>query len=78
MSIAFAERAVQGLEALGLSVARAQLDGVAQRAAAEGWSDTHFLGYLLDGELAERHRKRVALNLQFAKFPSLKRLEAFD
>src|SRR5262249_12811497 len=56
----------------------AAVDGAAQRAAAEGWSYTHFLGYLLDGELAERHRKRVELNLQFARFPVVKRLDQFD
>jgi DNA replication protein DnaC len=36
------------------------------------------LGFLLDGELAERHHRSVALNLKFAKFPTLKRLEDFD
>jgi len=78
MSIPYEERAAEGLEALRLDVARAHLDSAAQRAAAEGWSYTHFLGYLLDGELAERHRQRVKLNLQFAKFPYLKRLDTFD
>jgi DNA replication protein DnaC len=78
MSLPYEQRAAEGLETLGLSVARAQLDGTAQRAAAEGWSYTHFLGYLLDGELVERHRKRVELNLHFAKFPCRKRLEDFD
>jgi DNA replication protein DnaC len=78
MSVPYEERAAQGLEELRLGVARAHLDGAAQRAAAEGWSYTHFLGYLLDGELAERHRQRVKLNLQFAKFPYLKRLDTFD
>src|SRR5262249_7081072 len=61
-----------------LTVARAHLDSTAQRAAAEGWTYTHFLGYLLDGELTQRHRKRVELNLHFAKFPALKRLDQFD
>ena len=78
MSVAFEARAAEGLEELGLAVARGHLDGVAQRAAAEGWSYTHFLGYLLDGELRERHRKRVELNLNFARFPAVKRLEDFD
>jgi DNA replication protein DnaC len=54
------------------------LDTVAQQSAAENWSYTHFLGRLLDGELIERHRKRVELNLTFAKFPARKRLEDFD
>lgn len=78
MSTPYEQRAVDGLEAFGLGVARAHLDAAAQRAAAEGWSYTHFLGYLLDGELRERHRKRAELNLQFAKFPVLKRLDQFD
>jgi DNA replication protein DnaC len=38
----------------------------------------HFLGFLLDGELRERNRKRIELNLQFAKFPFIKRLADFD
>ena len=33
---------------------------------------------MLDGELQERYRKRVELNLQFAKFPFIKRLSDFD
>jgi DNA replication protein DnaC len=78
MSTVFESRAAEGLERLGLSVAQAHLDAAAQRAAAEGWTYTHFLGYLLDGELTERHRKRVELNLQFAKFPAPKRLDQFD
>ena len=78
MSVSYEERAAEGLERLGLGVAHGHLDGVAQRAVAEGWSYTHFLGYLLDGELEERHRKCVALNLKFARFPVLKRLADFD
>ena len=54
MSVALESRASEGLEALGLSVALEHLDAAAQRAAAEGWSYTHFLGYLLDGELSWR------------------------
>jgi DNA replication protein DnaC len=78
VSTTFENRAVEGLEHLGLTVAHAHLDAVAQRAAAEGWTYTHFLGYLLDGELAERHRRRVELNMQFAKFPAVKRIDQFD
>ena len=70
--------AIDGLAQLGLSVAADQLDSTAQQAAAEGWSYTHFLGYLLGNELEERRRKRVELNLQFAKFPYLKSLDDFD
>jgi DNA replication protein DnaC len=74
----FEAKAQSGLEHLGLSVARDRLDQAAQRAAAEQWSYSHFLGYLLDGELAERHQRTVALNLQFARFPMVKRLADFD
>ena len=66
------------LEQLGLDVAREHLDTACQQAAAGDWSYSHFAGYLLEGELQERHRKTVALNMQFARFPYLKRLEEFD
>jgi len=78
MSINYEQKAKDGLEELGLSVAHDRLDSAAQRAAAESWSYSHFLGYLLDGELTQRHRKRVELNLQFARFPYIKKLEDFD
>jgi DNA replication protein DnaC len=78
MSPAYEAKATAALEQLGLTTALAHLDTVCQRAAAEDWSFSHFLGYLLEGELAERHRKTVALNLQFAKLPYLKRLSEFD
>ena len=78
MSLACEAKAEAGLEELGLATAREHLDSVSQRAAAEGWSYSHFLGYLLEGELAERHRRTVALNLQFARFPVVKRLADFD
>lgn len=78
MSIPYEQEAGAALERLGLTTALEQLDTTAQQAAAGAWSYTHFLGYLLDGELQERHRKTVALNLQFARFPAVKRLEDFD
>src|SRR5207237_9664255 len=78
VSIPYEAKASEALEQLGLATALSHLDSVSQRAAAEGWSYSHFLGYLLDGELAERHRKTVALNLQFSRLPYLKRLEEFD
>ncbi|WP_261360329.1 hypothetical protein [Gemmata massiliana] len=40
----------------------------------EGWTYTHFLGYLLDGS-GPSGTARGELNLQFAKFPVLKRLD---
>jgi DNA replication protein DnaC len=78
MSTTYEEKASRGLEQLGMKVALSHLDQASQRAAAEGWSYSHFLGYLLEGELNERHRRTVELNIQFARFPYLKRLEEFD
>ena len=78
MSLAYEQKAGAGLEQLGLSVACQQLDQASQQAAAAGWSYSHFLGYLLEAELTERHRRTVELNLQFARFPYLKRLAEFD
>jgi DNA replication protein DnaC len=74
----FETKALEALEKLNLTTALAQLDTAAQTAAAENWSYTHFLGFLLDGELTERHRRTVEMSLQFARFPVLKRLADFD
>ena len=78
MSLAYEAKASGALEQLGLTTALAQLDQVSQQAAAESWSYSHFLGYLLEGELQERHRKTVALSLLFSRFPYLERLSEFD
>jgi hypothetical protein len=59
MSMVFEEKAVESLAALGLKTARDHLDQAAQQAAAGDWSYTHFLGYLLDGELDERRRRSI-------------------
>jgi DNA replication protein DnaC len=74
----FEPKAATALHSLGLGTAHARLDQIAQQAAAGQWSYSHFLGRLLDDELAERHRRTVALNLQFARFPAQKRLADFD
>ena len=78
MSRLYEEKALSALEELQLMVARERLDATCQQAAAEQWSYSHFLGYLLDGELLERKRRTVELNLQFARFPAPKRLADFD
>jgi DNA replication protein DnaC len=77
-ALVFEARATTGLDQLGLKVARQHLDQVAQQAAGEQWSYTHFLGYLLDGEMEGRRRRSIELSLQFAKFPYRKRLDEFD
>jgi DNA replication protein DnaC len=74
----YEHKAAAALETLGLKTAGEHLDQAAQQAAAGQWSYTHFLGYLLDGELEHRRRRSVELSLQFARFPYRKRLEDFD
>lgn len=78
MSVPFETIAHDGLGQLGLNTAKEHLDSAGQKAAAEQWSYTHFLGYLLDGELKERRRRTAELNIQFARFPYIKRLEDFN
>ena len=55
MSVPYEHKASRSTQ-LGLDVALGQLDQAAQ-AAAQGWSYTHFLGYLLDGELRPEARQ---------------------
>lgn len=78
MSTVIEAQAPAGLAALGLTVAAQQLDTVAQQAAAGQWSYRHFLGQLLQGERQARHERTVALSLQFARFPAIKRLAQFE
>jgi len=78
VSIPYEEKAVTGLDHLGLEVARNQLDATCQRAAAEDWSYSHFLGYLLDAEIDARRQQTIRLNLQFSRLPYIKRLDGFD
>jgi len=78
MSVLFEDKASESLQTLGLKTARDHLDSTTQQAAAGQWSYTHFLGYLLDGELDERRRRSIELSLQFARFPYRKRLADFD
>lgn len=78
MSRTYEAKAAEGLAQLGLSTAAAQLDSVAQQAAAAKWSYSHFLGYLLSAELGNRQERAVAMNLRFAHFPAPKRMEDFD
>lgn len=63
MSVTYEQKAPAALEQLKLTTALAQLDSVSQQAAAASWSYSHFLGYLLEAELQERHRRTVRLNL---------------
>ena len=78
MSHTYEQIALAALEQIGATTALAQLDQIAQRAAAEDWSYSHFLGRLLEPEIAARRRRLVETHLRFAGLPYLKRLEDFD
>jgi DNA replication protein DnaC len=78
MSHTYEAKAVEALVELGLMTAHDQLDGAAQKAAADNWSYSHFLGYLLDAELKGKYQRTVAMNTRFAHFPYRKQLEDFD
>jgi DNA replication protein DnaC len=73
-----AQQAAFGLSHLGLDVAAEHLDTLCQQAAAGEWSYTRLVAELLTGEISARQQKTMELNLKFAKFPLLKRLEDFD
>ena len=78
MSVVFENIAAGALEELGLKTALEHLDQAAQQAAAEKWSYTHFLGYLLDSEVKAKLQKNVDIAFKMARFPYLKRLSDYE
>ena len=66
MSVAYEQRAVDALTQIGATTAVMQLDQIAQQAAAGQWSYTHFLGRLLEPEIAARRQRVVETSLRFA------------
>jgi DNA replication protein DnaC len=78
MSINYEQLAADGLEQIGANTSRGQLDQVAQQAAAAGWSYSHFLGRLLEPELAARRQRVIDTCLHFSGLPWIKRLSDFD
>jgi len=78
MSVNYEQLAADGLEQIGASTSRAQLDQIAQQAAAGSWSYSHFLGRLLEPELAARRQRIVDICLHFSGLPWKKRLSDFD
>ncbi len=59
------------------SLARA-IDGLAERARAEGWSHEDFLAACLEREVAARQSYGGELRIRAARFPACKTLEEFD
>jgi DNA replication protein DnaC len=78
MSINYELLAADGLEQIGANTARGQLDQVAQQAAAASWSYSHFLGRLLEPELAARRQRVIDTCLHFSGLPWIKRVSDFD
>lgn len=78
MSVNYEQLAADGLEQIGATTARGQLDQIAQQAAAASWSYSHFLGRLLEPELAARRQRVIDTCLHFSGLPWLKRVSDFD
>ncbi len=78
MSVNYEQLAADGLEQIGATTARGQLDQIAQQAAAASWSYSHFLGRLLEPELAARRQRVIDTCLHFSGLPWQKRVSDFD
>ena len=74
MSANCEQLAADGLEQIGATTARGQLDQIAQQAAAASWSYSHFLGRLLEPELAARRQRVIDTCLHFSGLPWMKRV----
>jgi DNA replication protein DnaC len=51
---------------------------IAERSDKEGWPAARFLVALLENEMADRGRRRIARHLAEAKLPAGKTLSTFD
>jgi DNA replication protein DnaC len=78
MSVNYEQLAADGLEQIGANTSRGQLDQIAQQAAAASWSYSHFLGRLLEPELAARRQRVIDTCLHFSGMPWMKRVSDFD
>jgi len=78
MSALHEQLASDGLLQIGATTAHAQLDSPAQQAAAHHWSYSHFLGRLLEAEIAARRQRVIETSLHFSGLPWQKRLSDFD
>ena len=77
MSVVYEEMARDGLDELDMTTALKLLDQVSQRAAAEDWSYSHFLGRLIEVELNARHAKSIDIAYKMARFPYLKSIDDY-
>ncbi len=77
-SVNHEQLAPDGLLQIGAATAHIQLDSVAQQAAAAHGSYFHFLGRLLEPEIATRRQRVVDRSLHFSGLPWMKRLSDFE
>ena len=73
-----AATANQRLLDLDLPAAAAELDSLAQQAAAGGWPYSSFLDKLLEVEVFARRKRNAELARKMGNFPFFKTLEQFD
>lgn len=71
-------RVVETLTKLRLGHVADRLDAYLSEGAREELTYLDFLDRVLSGEVASKQRKRVAMGIQIAHFPSVKTLEDFD
>lgn len=78
MSVVVQARVVEQLQRLRLGYVAERLDAVLGEAARQEPTYLDFLDQLLQQETAAKQRKRVAMGIQIAHFPTVKTLEEFD
>jgi DNA replication protein DnaC len=78
MSVVVQARVVEQLQRLRLGFLAERLDAVLADAARTEPTYLAFLDQLLQQETAAKQRKRIAMGIQIAHFPTVKTLEDFD
>ena len=78
MSTPQIERILAHLSTLRLIRTAAQLDTLLDEAARREWTCPEFLDRLLVDEVGHKTERSLATRTQFAAFPFVKTLEAFD
>ena len=71
-------RVVDRLQRLRLGHVAERLDAILSAAAREQPSYLDFLDRLLDEEVGSKQRKRIAMGIQIAHFPTVKTFDDFD
>lgn len=78
MSVVTQARVVEHLQRLRLGFLAERLDAVLAEAARSEPTYLDFLDQLLQQETAAKQRKRIAMGIQIAHFPTVKTLDDFD